>query len=249
MNRLQLVCALGVIALCTSDALCSFGESDENVQAAPSSSLMARNNSTPAVSVSGGASGVDSSHALRQASMFAVAPPEPRTFQKHDLIQIIVREQSQARSTQELDTEKEYNIDGRILAFPNLQLSDLLQFQMYAGRTTNLPEIRTDFKKEFSGDGDYRRRDDLTARITAEVIEVLPNGNMVLEARTHIKTDREEQIIKVTGVCQPKDITAANTVLSNQIHNLKIEKMHEGELPRATEKGIISQVLDFIFAF
>lgn len=188
-------------------------------------------------------------HALRQLSLFAVAPPMPRMIQQHDLVQIIVREQSQARSSQELDTKKQYKLDGKIARFPQLDLSELLQLRVGAGRVTDLPELKLDLKNDFKGDGDYRRRDDLSARITAEVIEVLPNGNLILEARTHIKTDKEEAIMKVTGVCRSEDVTAANTVLSNQLHNLTIEKVHQGELRRTTEKGIIAKVFDVLFAF
>ncbi|TVQ53654.1 MAG: flagellar basal body L-ring protein FlgH [Phycisphaerales bacterium] len=212
----------------------------------PSSSLLI---STPAHPAETRGVEAEQSHALRQMSMFAIAPPEPRRFQKHDLIQIIVREQSQARSRQQLDLDKEFNIDGKIARWPAFSLPELLALQLDGGRTNNLPELSLDLEKEFSGDGDYRRRDDLTARVTAEVIQVLPNGNMVIEARTHIKLDDEESIIKVTGTCRPEDVTATNTILSNQIHNLRIEKVHKGELKKTNEKGIISKVFDAIFAF
>lgn len=188
-------------------------------------------------------------HELHDMSMFAVTPPELRTFLKHDLVQIIVRETSRAKSTHDLETTKEYTLDGAITAFPSLNLSDLLDFQVDAGRTTGLPRVGVDFTNEFTGEGDYQRKDDLSARLTAEIIEILPNGNLILEARTFIKNDEEEMSIKVTGICRPADISAANTLLSNQIHDLHIEKMHEGELKKASEKGIIARVLDAIFAF
>ena len=55
--------------------------------------------------------------------------------------------------------------------------------------------------------------------------------------------------MKVTGVCRPEDVSPANTVLSNQIHDLSIEKVNHGELKKASEKGIIAQVFDAIFAW
>lgn len=188
-------------------------------------------------------------HALRDVSMFAVASPESREFQKHDLIQIVVRETSRVDTRHQLDAEKEYNMDGKIAKWPDLSLSDSLDLRVNGGRTTNLPQLDVQFNKEFAGDGRYRRQYNLTARLTAEVIEVLPNGSLVLEARTHIKTDEEQSTIKVTGICRPEDVTAANTILSSQIHDLKIEKMHKGELKKANETGIIAKVLDTIFAF
>ncbi|MCZ6542097.1 MAG: flagellar basal body L-ring protein FlgH [Planctomycetota bacterium] len=186
---------------------------------------------------------------LRDVSMFAVASPAPREFQKRDLIQIVVRETRRVDTRHRIDTEKEYNMDGKIAKWPDLSLSDSLDLRVNGGRTTNLPQLDVQFNKEFAGDGRYPRQYNLTARLTAEVIEVLPNGSLVIEARTHIKTDEEESTIKVTGICRPEDVTAANTILSNQLHDLKIEKMHEGELKKANEKGIIAKVLDTIFAF
>jgi flagellar L-ring protein precursor FlgH len=239
MNRTLFALAAAAITLPAGPAPAQSAEPD-----GASTSLMTRMvDETPAGSVE------SEPHALRDVSMFAVAPPEPPSFAEHDLIQIIIRETSQAKSTHELETEKEYDLDAKIQAWPDFDLTDLLQLQLMAGRTDNLPELKLDFTKEFSGEGDYKRKDDLTARLTAEVIEVLPNGNLVLEARTSIKTDTETTTMRATGVCRPEDVTPANTILSNQLHDLKIDKGSEGELKKTAEKGIISKVLDFVFAF
>jgi flagellar L-ring protein FlgH len=188
-------------------------------------------------------------HALRSMSLFAIAPTPPRKFEEHDLVQIIVRETSQAKASHELDTKKDYELSGKIPNWPDFNLKELLNLQIEAGRTTNTPQLDVEFGKDFKGEGDYARKEDLTARLTAEVIEVLPNGNLILEACTMIKMDDEETTIKVTGICRPDDITQANTILSNQIHDLKVDKVNQGELKKSGEKGIIAKVLDTIFAF
>jgi len=189
-------------------------------------------------------------HALRNWSLFAVATPEPRTIQAHDLVQIIVRETSRAKSKHELDAEKSWSLDGSIDSFPAFMLPDLLELQLRNSDPDNFPiDLGVNFDKEFEGEGEYKREDDLTARLTAEVIEVQPNGNLVLEARTSIRNDEELLTIKVTGICRQDDVTALNTILSNQIHDLRIDKTHTGELKKANEKGIIAKVLDAIFAF
>ena len=183
-------------------------------------------------------------HALRDVSLFAIAPPEPREYVVHDLVQIIVRETSTARSSQDLETTKESTYDGKLKDFPIYNWSDFL-----VDNNGQLPAMGLEFTKEFTGEGDYERKDDLTARVTAEVIEVLPNGNLVLEARTYIKTDKEEQSMKVTGICRPEDITTLNTLNSNQIHDLTIEKVHKGELKDVGKKGLFTKALETIFAF
>jgi len=184
-------------------------------------------------------------HALRDVSMFAIAPPEPREYVVHDLVQIIVRETSTAKSSQDLETNKTSEYDGEITDWP---VYDWMDF-VYAGPNDDLPALGVEFTKDFKGEGDYERKDDLSARITAEVIEVLPNGNLVLEASTFIKTDDEEQSMKMTGICRPDDITALNTINSNQIHDLTIMKVNSGELKKTAEKGLFTKALDFLFAF
>ncbi|MEM7228553.1 MAG: flagellar basal body L-ring protein FlgH [Planctomycetota bacterium] len=188
-------------------------------------------------------------HKLEAQSMFFVAEPEPREFNKHDLIQIIVRENSTTKREHELETEKAFEIDGGIAAWPNFQLPDLLELQLEAGSSTNLPQVNLDFNKEFEGEGEYERKDSMTDRLTARVIEVRPNGNLVLEACTTIQTDEEISIMKVTGECRSDDVSPGNTIFSQQIWDLSIVRTHEGELKRTNEKGLIAKVLEAVFAF
>jgi flagellar L-ring protein precursor FlgH len=213
----------------------------ESHEAAPSSSLLV---TTPVVQNPHNDKDYEP-HALRDVSLFAIAPPEPREFVVHDLVQIIVRETSTAKSSQDLETKKESTYDGEITDWPMYGWADFV----YGGPNAELPGVGVEFTKDFKGEGDYARKDDLSARITAEVIEVLPNGNLVLEARTFIKTDKEEQTMSVTGICRPDDITPLNTINSNQIHDLTVQKVHTGAIKEAADKGLFTQVLDFIFAF
>ncbi len=188
-------------------------------------------------------------HALRSMSMFAIAPAEARIFHEHDLIQIIVRETTSARHSQETETEKSVNFNGAVTAWPDLQLANLIAGQIKAGDTTELPAVGFAFDKDFEGEGEYERRDDFSARLTAEVIQILPNGNLVLESRTRMQNDDEEFVLKVTGISRPEDVTPANTVLSNQLHDLRVEKVNAGVVKDANEKGLFTKLLDILFAF
>ncbi len=182
---------------------------------------------------------------LESFSMFVVAEPEPPSFEKHDLITIVVREASQAVSEQGLETDKEYGLAGEIPYYPSAQAG----IQLFLGKSQLLPQLEVVAEKEFLGEGEYEREDYLTGRLTAEVIEVLPNGTLVLEANTFIRNDEETMQMQLTGICRPEDVSAANTLLSNQIHDLNISKIHGGQVAKSAEKGIISKVLDTIFAF
>jgi len=186
---------------------------------------------------------------IEAMSLFAVRSPEERHFGKHDLIQIIVREASRAKTGQMLDTKKDYTLAAEV-AWANFSFDAFGQPGVATSSGQHdAPVFEAIGKKKLKGEGDYDRSDEFVTRMTAEVIEVLPNGNLVLEARTTITNDKEATCIKLTGMCRPEDITSGNTVLSNQIHDLKIEKMNTGFVKDAADKGILAQILDAIFAF
>lgn len=176
--------------------------------------------------------------------------PEPRAFSEHDLITIVVNESFRTDLDSELSVEKSSEYSGGINEFPRLTLADLLDLQLNPntfdnGRVT----LDTEFESEFEGEGEYARSERMTGEIQAEVIEVLPNGTLVLEARKTLINDEEEVVIVATGRCRVEDVSPENTIRSSELANLVIDKQHEGQLMESTEKGLISRVMDFIFGF
>jgi flagellar L-ring protein FlgH len=81
------------------------------------------------------------------------------------------------------------------------------------------------------------------------VLDVKPNGTLVLQARKRIKTDEEEQAFILTGVCRAEDITADNSILSTQLYDLELSKSHQGTVRNATRKGWGGKLLDAISPF
>ncbi|MEQ8850414.1 MAG: flagellar basal body L-ring protein FlgH [Phycisphaerales bacterium] len=184
---------------------------------------------------------------LAEVSQLYITPPEPHVFQKHDLITIVIDESSTATSSQELETSKEYETDATINSI--LDPWHLLELRLRQGDLSNVDLIRAGMEREFTGEGDYERRDRFSARITATVIEVKPNGTLLLEARKHIEKDEEIQHLVLSGLCRQEDITRQNTVLSSQIAGLRIVMQNEGEVRESAKKGLLSQILDTVFAF
>ncbi len=190
------------------------------------------------------------SPSIARTSLVAVKLAEPRRFGVHDLITIIVREQSSNDSKATLETEKETKLDGEISSFPDFNLKNMLNLQLGASdMSKGVPKVGVDMKKEFSGDGTFKRSDSFTTRITAEIIDVKPNGLLVVEARRHMRTDKETVTIVLSGTCRSQDVAGDNSVLSTNLHNLRLVKEHEGEIRNASKKGILTQVFEGLFAF
>lgn len=185
--------------------------------------------------------------ALLPVSMYAIAPPEPKSFKKHDLITIIIDESSLSQSSQTLETERESDANARLNAI--VDPIELLNLRLRTGNTRNIDLLNFNASREFSGEGDYERRDRMSARITAQVIDVKPNGSLVLEARKRLARDEEISLLVVAGVCRSEDITSANTILSSQIAGLTIIQQNEGDLRSAAQKGRFTRALDMLFDF
>lgn len=186
---------------------------------------------------------------MQRASYLAVSVPEPRQFRPHDLVTIIVREASSSTSEGELQTEKEVGVEGSVEAMidPEAFIKDLRITP--AKLSAGVPAAGVEFSKEFEGDGEYERRDEVVTRLTARVLDVKPNGTLALEARTHIANDDETVTIVVTGYCRAEDVAADNTILSTQMYDLRVEKKHTGEIRDASKKGVLTKALEFLFNF
>jgi len=180
-------------------------------------------------------------------SLYYVTPPEPREIQAHDIVSILIDENSSVKSEQTLETEKQYDTSAALNTI--LDPWALLEMRLRTGMISNLDLIDAQADREYAGEGEYERKDRFTARIAATVLEVKPNGTLVLEARKRIAKDEEEQVLVLSGRIRKEDVTSQNTVLSSQIAELTIVMENEGEVRDAAQKGLITRVLDTIFAF
>lgn len=201
----------------------------------------------PAVTANGGLAQPDSTSTLRAVSLFAVVPPAPRTYAKNDLIEIIINESSLQKHEQSLDTKKDYQISAALKQFPSLR--HLIELQLQNGDSQRSAELDIESKSDYKGDGQYERKDRFTARITATVLEVKPNGTLVLEARKSVKSNSEEAAIVLSGLCRPDDVSKNNTVQSSQLANLTLTVVNSGDVRDSARKGLIPKVLETIFNF
>ncbi|MEM7622066.1 MAG: flagellar basal body L-ring protein FlgH [Planctomycetota bacterium] len=184
---------------------------------------------------------------LTATSLFFVAPTQPRSYRVHDIVHVIINETSSATSSQSLETTKELSADNQIEGI--IDPMKLLELQLEASSLTNLQLLAAEAANEYAGEGDYDRQDQLQARIAAEVVDVKPNGTLVLRARKTIATDEEERTITLTGLVRGEDITEQNTVLSSQLADLILNVENDGDVRNAAKKGVITRAFEWLFNF
>ena len=194
------------------------------------------------------ADGDRSAHeSIYATSLYAIKPPDPREYHENDLITIVVSEISNIKREQTLETEKKYDNDLAMATLTTLR--QFLELRSPLSAVNPGKSNIADTKTKFDGEGEYERKERITARITARVLEVKPNGTLLLEARTTIQTDEEKQTILLAGLCRSEDVTSRNTINSSQLFNLTLNIQHEGQIKKAAEKGLIPRALEAIFNF
>ncbi len=102
---------------------------------------------------------------------------------------------------------------------------------------------------EFDGSGKTVRSGDLNAFMTARIVDIHPNGNLVIEGNREVRVNHENQIITLTGLVRPRDISADNVVQSTYIADARISYSGTGILNDRQKPGWFTRVMDVVWPF
>ena len=98
----------------------------------------------------------------------------------------------------------------------------------------------------YTGSGEAERSDRLVATMTAQVIEVLPNGDLLIEGRQSVAVNGEERIVAVRGRIRPLDISTDNTIVSSRLANAQIDYDGKGFVSRSAKPGLVNRIFSFL---
>jgi flagellar L-ring protein precursor FlgH len=112
---------------------------------------------------------------------------------------------------------------------------------------SNLLNANTSSK--YDGSGSTTRTENLNATITARVIDVLSNGNLLIEGQRNIMVNHEDQIIVLEGTVRPQDISTDNIVNSAQIADARITYSGKGIVSDRQSPGWLMNIIDKVWPF
>ena len=110
-----------------------------------------------------------------------------------------------------------------------------------------IPEITSSAKSSHSGSGKITGSGKLSAEITAKVIEVMPNGNLIIEGRKEVTIDKEKRFIVLSGIVRPEDVEFDNTVSSSKIADARIEYTGTGVISDKQSPGVLHRIFDWVY--
>jgi flagellar L-ring protein precursor FlgH len=156
-------------------------------------------------------------------------------MRRHDILTVLIVESAKAGTKSQTNTSKQssYGIDG-IKGSGALDL--LPSFGASGGVQTG-----------HDGRANTAREGNLVATLSARVIEVLDNGNLVIEGSKVVEINNEKEIIKVSGTVRPDDIEAENVIYSHNIADAQISYSGKGTVNEGQRAGLLTRVLNWLF--
>jgi flagellar L-ring protein FlgH len=93
----------------------------------------------------------------------------------------------------------------------------------------------------FDGKGDSASNNAFTGIITVTVIEVLPNGNLLVSGEKQIGINQGSEFVRFSGVVNPAVVSSGNSVSSTQVADARIEYRGNGYIDEAQTMGWMSR--------
>ena len=163
-----------------------------------------------------------------------------------DVVTITISEQASASKSASTSTDRTSSMTAGIPHLFGIENSKWL---------ANNPNIdianivEANFANKFAGAGTTVRKEDLVASLTAQVVNVYPNGNLKIRGGKEVQVNNETQVIYMTGIIRPVDIMANNTVDSKHVLNAKISYTGKGAISDKQKPGWLLRTLDNIWPF
>lgn len=156
----------------------------------------------------------------------------------NDTLTIVVSVQTTAAQSGSLDSSRSFSTSSGITGI--------------MGQTPSVtnPLFAANSSSALKGSGATASNTTFQTSLTGQVVAVLPNGNLVVEAQREIYMNNQHENVLVRGLLRPGDIGPANTVPSAALSNLEIEMKGKGIIADSTRPpGFLTKVMLWLFNF
>jgi flagellar L-ring protein precursor FlgH len=153
----------------------------------------------------------------------------------NDLLTILIVENSTATNSANTSTQKKGDVTAAVPGFLGI-------------KTPSNP-LTASSGLDFSGQGSTTRTGQLNASLSARVIDVLPNGDLVIEGTKQVTINREHQLLTVRGTIRKYDLSPTNVVLSTAIANMEVNFDGKGIVSDANKPALLYKIFKYVLPF
>jgi len=173
-------------------------------------------------------------------SMFA----DKKAHRVGDIVTVVIQENNGTSRNNNTTTSRTSGVDASINTFLYSPAASGLMT-----KSGQMPAMSMTGKNTFNGGGQIANQETISAQIAVKVIDVLPNGNLVVEGRRQTAFSGEKQEAVLRGTVRADDVTSTNTVFSYNIADASIQYISHGALTDSQNKGWFTKVWDKVSPF
>lgn len=162
-----------------------------------------------------------------------------------DIVTVRIVESAEAINKATTKTDRDSSIDAQLSAFFNLEQ----KFPTSRPDLNPFAKVKSGINSAFEGAGETKRSGEFTAYISARVSAITANGNLLINGSRSVTINNEEQIITLSGIIRPKDISPSNEVLSRHVSDARIYYSGAGVINDRQKPGLLTRVFDKIWPF
>jgi len=169
---------------------------------------------------------------------------DKRAVNVGDILTIMVQENSSANKNNATTTERQSSLSAAITSFFYSPASSGL-----LTKGGQLPALAYNSDAKHAGNGVINDSESIVAEVAVRVVDVLPNGNLVIEGKRDTSFSGEHQTIILRGVVRSDDVASNNTVLSYNVADATIQIIGKGTVSDTQNKGWFTRLWDKINPF
>jgi flagellar L-ring protein FlgH len=143
-----------------------------------------------------------------------------------DIITIEVKRKNTGTITSSADNNRETKLNAGITNLYGMEGKN----RLWPRTATGVSLFNTLSKPEMKGNGNLTNTDDLDLKVAGTIIQVLPNGNMVVEGRQEIRQASEVREVHVKGIIRREDITSGNIISLDKIAEARVSYGGRGDI-------------------
>jgi flagellar L-ring protein FlgH len=156
-----------------------------------------------------------------------------------DILTIVVQENTTANKSNETKTERQSSLSAAITSFLYSPGSSSL-----LTKGGSLPAMAYNSDAKHDGTGAINNSESIVAHVAVRIVDVLPNGNFVIEGKRETSFGGERQAITLRGTVRADDVASDNTVLSYNVADATIQIIGKGTVTDSTSKGWFTRLWD-----
>lgn len=165
---------------------------------------------------------------------------EEKELRKWDIVTVVVKYSATMTSEGEIYNKKK--LSGDMVLSDWVLLNGLHLFPDPQGRGD--PRVAGKVNNKNQSESTIEARDQLQFTIACHIVDIRPNGNLILEGRRSINVNEEYWDLALTAEARPEDVLPNNTILSEDLANFDVNKQQRGHVRDGYRRGWLLRIID-----